>query len=155
MHHQVEPRRAKARSLLVGQPKQSDEHRRHQVGVGDLALLDRVETRALVPLRHDENGRTVALVVDREHQRRRVIHRPGDEVRTGTVQPHRLAVALLEGQGVAHRGLRGALHSLGTSGGAAGVDHVPAGWPSRIERHIGSAGERAVELLPGDHHRRR
>ena len=59
------------------------------MGVTNRMLRDELEETALIPAPHDDHRRTRSEIVDREQQRRCVIHRPGDKVRPAAVHAER------------------------------------------------------------------
>ncbi len=150
--HQL--RRVEGRALGLGQPQQAHEHRRHEMHVRDLPTHQEIERLGLVPSGHDQDRRPVRVVIDREHQRRRVIHRPRDQMRPGAIEPDVHPLPRVRDQRLPDRRRRGALHALRSPGGAAGVDHVAAGRRVQIERSRNDRVEHAVELGPDAQRRR-
>ena len=79
--------RSERRPLLVGQAQQADAHRRDDVAVADLPLLDQAQALGLVPPGHEHQLGPVGQVDRREAERGGVVQRTGDEVRALPSRP--------------------------------------------------------------------
>jgi hypothetical protein len=138
VQHEVEPRCGEALADLGRKPQQPHEHRGHHVRVPHLALPDQLERVLLLPARHDHDRRAIRVVVDREEQRRRVVERPGHEVRAAAVEAEGRASRAGVREPLGQRGGTPSLHAPGPAGGAARVDHRAAGGSRGIRRSVGS-----------------
>jgi len=135
--------------LRLRQTQQSNEHGRNEMGMRDLAPHQQLERLRFVPLGHDQDRCAIRIVVDGEHQGRRVIHRTRNQMRAAPIETHRIAHFGVMNQSRPHTGGSRALDTLWSTGRTTRVDHVAASRPIQIERPRTDAIEHAIQLVSG------
>ena len=154
VHDDLETRHVVALALFLRELEHSDEHRRHELRVGDAVALDQLQALPRVEPLHDDDRRAEALHRHRVHEWRGMVEwcrRQEYGAGSGTVAPDPLRDLHRRRRRITERraGQRLA-HAFGAAGRAGRVEHLPALAlvAPRLRRRL--AEDVAVALEPGE-----